>query len=226
MGCPEGERTGVLQEELTFLGKEETEPREVDLLLVGLDLGEVGSVSEVERQRLGHAVLGVETPVEVRVRVSFPLPTDLREGRRGERLDLQVSTLAADLDSTQRPGHRDSVDPIPSGQGSPVTVFGLATNPPDHVQTPLLDPAVGKPQGLERNHELGNPRFPVHANPHIPDTVPVPVHAEPVVGDLGIPLRTGRVGPEEEPGTFVFERIEGDPEPILVLPVEIFVEFR
>ena len=40
----EGERALVLEEELALLGKEQAEAREVDLLLVGLDLREVGVV--------------------------------------------------------------------------------------------------------------------------------------------------------------------------------------
>ena len=41
----------ALQEELALLRKEEAETRQVDLLLVGLDLREVGAVARVEEQR-------------------------------------------------------------------------------------------------------------------------------------------------------------------------------
>ena len=63
--CPgrrpaEGERALVLEKELALLGKEQAEAREVDLLLVGLDLREVGVVGEVGRQVLRDAVLHVE----------------------------------------------------------------------------------------------------------------------------------------------------------------------
>src|SRR5205814_9555700 len=54
---PELEDPGVLQEEIALLGKEETEPREVHLLLVGFDLREVGVDGEVPRQPARHAVL-------------------------------------------------------------------------------------------------------------------------------------------------------------------------
>ena len=42
----------VLEEELTLLGEEQAEAREVDLLLVGFDLREVGVVGEVGGQVL------------------------------------------------------------------------------------------------------------------------------------------------------------------------------
>ena len=41
----------ALEEELPLLRKEETETRQVDLLLVGLDLGEVGAIARIEQQR-------------------------------------------------------------------------------------------------------------------------------------------------------------------------------
>ena len=41
----------ALQEELALLRKEEAETRQVDLLLVGFDLGEVGAVAGIEEQR-------------------------------------------------------------------------------------------------------------------------------------------------------------------------------
>ena len=51
-GAAERERALVLEEELALLRKEQAEAREVDLLLVGFDLREVGVVGEVGRQVL------------------------------------------------------------------------------------------------------------------------------------------------------------------------------
>ena len=53
----EAEQAPVLEEELALLRKEQAEARQVDLLLVGFDLREVGVVGEVGRQVLRHAVL-------------------------------------------------------------------------------------------------------------------------------------------------------------------------
>ena len=48
----EGEEALILQEEVALLGEEEAEAGQVHLLLVGLDLREVGVVGEVGRQVL------------------------------------------------------------------------------------------------------------------------------------------------------------------------------
>ena len=56
-----------LQEELALFREEEAEPGEVDLLRVGLDLGEVGVVGEVGGEPAGDPYLGVhpEVPAEI-----------------------------------------------------------------------------------------------------------------------------------------------------------------
>ena len=53
----------VLQEEVALLGKEQAEPREVDLLLVGFDLREVSVVGEVGREIRRDAVLRIHADV-------------------------------------------------------------------------------------------------------------------------------------------------------------------
>ena len=63
----ERERVAVLEKELALLGEEQAEPRQVDLLLVGLDLREIGVVGEVRGQVLRDAVLHVEPHVAVEV---------------------------------------------------------------------------------------------------------------------------------------------------------------
>ena len=59
----EAEDALPFEKELALLGKEETESRQVDLLLVGLDLGEVGVVGQVGGQILRDAVLDVDADV-------------------------------------------------------------------------------------------------------------------------------------------------------------------
>ena len=53
------EGAGVLEEERALLGEEKIEAGQVDLLLVGLDLGEVGVIGEIGRQARRHPELGV-----------------------------------------------------------------------------------------------------------------------------------------------------------------------
>ncbi len=53
-------QTEILEEELALLGKEQAEPREIDLLLVVFDLREVRVVGEVGDQAAREPVLDVE----------------------------------------------------------------------------------------------------------------------------------------------------------------------
>src|SRR4029453_6838146 len=64
-GAAELVDAGVLEKEVTLLRKEQAEARQVDLLLVGFDLREVGVDGEIPRQPAGDAVLGVEPDVGV-----------------------------------------------------------------------------------------------------------------------------------------------------------------
>ena len=57
----------VLEEELALLGKEQREAIEVHLLLIDLDLREIGVVRRVERQARRDRVLHVETPLVLRL---------------------------------------------------------------------------------------------------------------------------------------------------------------
>ena len=64
----EGEDALALEKEVALLGKEQVEPRQVDLLLVLFDLREIGVVREVGGQALGDAVLHVDADVAGRRR--------------------------------------------------------------------------------------------------------------------------------------------------------------
>ena len=63
----ERERALVLEEELALLRKEQTEPRQVDLLLVGFDLREVGVDGQVGGEALRDGVFHVEAGVGLRI---------------------------------------------------------------------------------------------------------------------------------------------------------------
>ena len=68
---PEGEDALALEKELALLGKEHAESAEVYLLLVGLDLGEVGIYGEIRGHAIGDTVLGVEADIRVEVVVDL-----------------------------------------------------------------------------------------------------------------------------------------------------------
>ena len=67
---PMREQTRVLEEEWTLFREAQVEAREVDLLRVDLDLGEVGVVGGVQVQARRDAELGVEAEVAVQIRVA------------------------------------------------------------------------------------------------------------------------------------------------------------
>ena len=101
------EDAGVLEEEVALLGKEQAEARQVDLLLVGLDLREVGVDREVQRQARRHAVLHVEPGVEIAVGRG-------RADRVGAaeriRLDAQVRARASARAALERAGQRHALE--------------------------------------------------------------------------------------------------------------------
>jgi hypothetical protein len=64
-GIADREETGVLEEERPLLGEEQVEAIEVHLLIVDLDLREVGVDGPIERQAGRQVVLGVDADVAV-----------------------------------------------------------------------------------------------------------------------------------------------------------------
>ena len=89
---------------LALFRKEQAETRQVDLLLVGLDLREVDVDGEVRDEVLGDAVFDVEPDVAgrragepARARSSATHLTD------GVWLDLEVETGVRHLETDQRP---------------------------------------------------------------------------------------------------------------------------
>ncbi len=82
VGRAEVEDAGVLEEEVPLLREEEREAREVHLLLVDLDLGEVGVVGEVGGERLRDTHLGVEPGLGVVLAIVVDVRPGSRSGRR------------------------------------------------------------------------------------------------------------------------------------------------
>ena len=66
-GPADREEAPVLEEERPLLGKQQVEPRQVDLLFVHFHLREVGVVGQIERRARGDADLAVDSPVPVLV---------------------------------------------------------------------------------------------------------------------------------------------------------------
>src|SRR5262249_36588 len=69
------EQALVFEKELAFLWKEQTEPREIDLLLVGFDLCEIRIERNVGRQVLRQPIFHIEA------NISFGFVVEFRYGR-------------------------------------------------------------------------------------------------------------------------------------------------
>ena len=104
----EVEDAASLQKELPFLGKEEAEARQVHLLLVDLDLREVGVVGEVGRQVLRDAHFHVEP--EIAVTRAGHERVGLRKVTDGVRLDLDVPACRGRFEPDQGAGRRNTED--------------------------------------------------------------------------------------------------------------------
>ena len=62
---PDSEHFRVFEEKIAFLGEEQAEASQVDLLLVGLDLGEVGAPGQIECQRWSDATFEISAGVKL-----------------------------------------------------------------------------------------------------------------------------------------------------------------
>ena len=231
---PHREQPRVLQEERPLLGEEQVEPVEVDLLVVHLDLREVGVVRQIEGEARGDAVLQVRPhvsehggagvhvtpeglPEHVRVQLEIP-----------RRRHLQPLELA---------GQRQPVQVELARQRRPVRLLVPVPDVALEVDSPRLHGAGRVAQRAERNRELGRPADVGDLGRHLPDAVPVqvepapraalllaarPLHeaaaeaaaALPLVGQLPVVLEPGRVRPEHEPVLLIPVGVEDDLEAV------------
>ncbi len=118
---PELEHAGVLEEEVALLREEQVEARQVDLLLVGLDLREVGVDGEVPRQARGHAVLHVEAGVVVLV--ERRRPASLFKLASAYGLTRMFAPGLQALQPLVGAGHRHARQLVDAAQRRPVAVL-------------------------------------------------------------------------------------------------------
>jgi hypothetical protein len=174
------EDAAAFKEEVALLRKEQVEARQVELLLIDLDLREVGVVGEVGHQVGGDAVLHVAAGLEVEI---------VRERRRaqpvgggaaeGVGLDLEGAAGRRSVDAggaavergaieAHRPAHRRR-------ECREVGPFVLAADRAPYLEAPGLVLAAGEAQRLERNDHLHRPAAREAAGAHVPHRVPVGV---------------------------------------------------
>src|SRR5262245_35095838 len=146
------EDAGIFEEEVALLGKQQTEAREVDLLLVGLNLGEVGVDREVPRQTGADAVLHVEPDVGVTRRVGLA-----NRARAGHAVRFHADVLAGPHSAQpfDRAGQRDALQVVDARQRRPVTVLVQPSQLSLEVDAPRLWVAFAEFERPERNPDLG-----------------------------------------------------------------------
>ena len=152
----EPEDVGALEKELPLLREEEAVGRQVELLLVGLDLGEIG----VDRQVGGH------------VRRQPVLQIDARVGRSPERgrgllLVAAPDDIGHDLEllplrEAREPGQVAEIGDLQPAHiaiapedGGPEALLPLPGDGPSEIDPPGLALEIVEAQGTEGNGDLG-----------------------------------------------------------------------
>ena len=211
----------VLQKELAFLGIEQAEAREVDLLLVDLHLGEVGVDGGVRNQVLRQRVLHVEPGLGVQlVRERRHRGTIRRHVRDGVRLDLEHAPPAVGrLDADHGRGLRDQHDAARDGQRHERRQLVLPAHLAGEAEPPHLRPPRTVAQGLEWNRRLERPPAGEPPRPHGPDGIPVRA-VVPLVGDLPVHPAAERIDRQVDAVAAVVERVEHDVDVLVLADVE------
>ena len=204
-----------LEEELAFFWKKEAEAGQVDLLLVHLDLREIGVVGEIGCQSLRDTILDVEPdiPVELvqhgRGRVQIGRDVGDHIG-----LDLQPCARCRHFQPDQGRGRRhlehagEAERRRNRRQERHLVLRGHA---PLHVDAPERCRSRAVTQRLERNGHLDGPALLETAGSDIPHGVPVHVR-RPLVGDGRIEQAAERVRHEVERVAPVVEGVQHDRE--------------
>ena len=214
----EGEHTLVLQEEFPLLGEEEREPRQVDLLLIRLHLGEVGVHGEVGDEVVRDGVLHVEPDIAGRhVRQPLGRRADPVQLGDGVRLQLQVDAGVRHFEADQRGGLRnlhDGAEVERSRQRHERRVLVVPDDAALDVEAPHLLPARTVAQRPEGDDRLERPAAVEASHLHAPDGVPVLVPAA-LVADLAVHPPADGIDDELHRVAAVVERVEHDAD---VLP--------
>ncbi len=143
----------ILEEELPLLREEEAEPRQVDLLIVGLHLRKVRIDRDVQGELRSDAQLEIQPSIHL-VQISRGGATPLRVSD-DERLDLEIPALLNTFDPLERAGDRRLEDSERSRSWRPLDPLVPVARDPLDVEAPRLGGCLVEPQGLEGNRKLG-----------------------------------------------------------------------
>ena len=213
----EVEDAAPFQEELALLGEEQAEAGQVHLLLVRLDLREVGVPGEVGGEVLGQAVLDVEADIPIQ----FGRWVGVDDGRGsadGVRLDVEDVALVGQLQTHQHGGVGHPEDaPASHRDGHRREVDALVVPAHDAAKLDSPDRRRSRPvaERLERDLHLDGPAALEASRAHVPYRVPVAVRIA-FVGDGEVAERTERIGIEGDAVAPIVERVEGHPERVVL----------
>ena len=220
-GAPgEGEHAEILEEEIALLGKEQVEPRQVDLLLVDFHLREVGVEGEVRGEVLGDAVSEIAAGAARHVvRERLGKRAIGRDAAEHVRLHLHVPRAGRDTKPHQRSSRRDLQDAAEGRERArhlrQVRPLVLPPDDAPQVDAPGLLRLGLIAKRLERDRDLDRPALIEDGGLHVPHGVPVGVRRA-FVGDLAVGEAADRVRVEEVAVPPVVEGVEQHGERVVL----------
>ena len=168
------ESRGVLQEERAFLGEEQIEARQVDLLFVGLDLREVGVIGRIQGQ------VRTDAPLQIDTEVAVPIHRIVGRGageilvHRAERVGNQLDVAPGrHVEARHLCRQRDAVNVEAARNRRQVDLLILVADVPHDVEAPRPIEAGLVAQGLQRNRQLRFPAALGDLRAHGPIAIPV-----------------------------------------------------
>ena len=224
-GASKPEQSRVFQKELTLFRKEETEPREIDTLLIGLDLGEVGIDGEISGEVLGQAVLHVQSDVTAHVVDDWLRGQQIAgQARRRVRFDFEVLGARWDFEADERRGVRDlhprPVEAERSRNSRQKSFFIPPTAAAFNVKTPNLSLSGTIAERLERDREFDGPAAFKTGNADVPHHIPIAVEL-PFVGDLRVDSSADWRHHEIRRISPVVKSVEKDPNIIVLIQIVV-----
>ena len=202
-----------------FSGKEQTETREVHLLVVRFDLREIGIDGEVRNEAFRDPVLRVETHVGVEVVLEGNIGVAVGPHRaRRVRLELEIEGAHRRLDPDECPRVgklRNAPHAKSSRDRRQVAELVLRAYDPTEVDPPNLALALLVAKRFERDRELDRPAFGETGRFDVPHRVPVRVDVA-LASNLSVVQRAERIGVEQKAVATIVERVENDGEIVVV----------
>ena len=215
------ERKGalILQKEIALFREEEAEACQVDLLLVGLDLCEVGVVGEVCREVLRHPILHVKAGIPAEI-VRHGGRAIGREIGNRVRLDLERPGSGWRLHPDQRRAHRSLVQrrlPSRGWNARDERDLVLPSVGAKGVEAPDLRAARLIAERLERNGRFDGPPPLEAPGLHLPDRVPVAIPL-PLVRHLSVLSCAQSIHDKVERVAAILKGVEAHRHDVVPLP--------